>query len=158
MFLSVKSSANTEIWGFQNHIFYKDAKDGLQESYFRSGRLLYGYTARQIRRLIANKKECTQEAAAFAIKHFTESKKEMEKHWKNTKYCIFVYNYNDYKHFEDTYLKSMRDKGYIVIFADDLTDKNIHTVEYQRSHFDQHPNEKAWELLAPLFAKAAHLE
>ena len=81
----------------------------------------------------------------------------MEKHWKNTKYCIFVYNYNDNKNFENNYLKSMRDKGFTVIFAEDLTDKNIISPEYQRSNFDAHPNEKAWDLLTPLFAKTVHL-
>ena len=149
--------AFTEIWAFENEIFYKDTKDSLKESYFRSGRLLYGYTARQIRRLITTKKDCTQAAADFAIKHFTESKKEMEKHWKNTKYCIFVYSYNDNKNFEKKYLETLRNKDFIVIFADDITDKNIHSTEYRRSNFDEHPNEKAWDLLVPLFSKAAHL-
>ncbi|MCR5261409.1 MAG: hypothetical protein K6C94_06180 [Candidatus Gastranaerophilales bacterium] len=50
----------------------------------------------------------------------------------------------------------LEDLGYIVINAEDLTDKPIRTVEYRTVDKD-HPNEQAWDAVAPGLVKKLKL-
>ena len=88
----------------------------------------------------------------FAFKHFAEAKTEMEKHWKNTKYVIFFYEYKK----EDKYLKDkLKDIGYILIDKPDLTNENLRSSKYFLTN--NHPNENAWDLLTPLKKKKLNI-
>lgn len=148
-----------EVWYFDTQIFYKNKNGKLQEeSFFKAGSIFYGYSAKALRNFLAtkyfnnpNKKE---EQKNFLSQHFIESKNEMSKHWKNTKYCILVYSF--YSEVYET-LRELEKYGFKVIFLDNLTNIDFLTEEYQIAKNDLHPNEKAWKLLAPLIAKETNL-
>ena len=89
----------------------------------------------------------------FAYKHFDSAKKEMQKHWKNTKYVIFIYN-NCPLH--DDFAKRLSDDGFIVIRIEDITDKKIRTSEYTMSD-GVHPNGKAWDFITPKLIEKLNL-
>ena len=94
-----------------------------------------------------------EEVYNFALKHFIESKNEMQKHWKDTKYVILFYL--DY--YESEKFKADLEKaGYIVINANKLTDENLMSDKYMQTNI--HPNEAAWDLLTPLIAERLKLE
>ncbi len=81
----------------------------------------------------------------FIIEHFVESRDEMKKHWKNTKFVILLYNsfYND-----SLFKKSLEEKGFTVIKIPDITNVDLYSSEYLSA--DYHPTEKAWNLLTPI--------
>lgn len=84
----------------------------------------------------------------FALKHFVESKKEMQKHWKVAKFVVFAY---DDLHKNDEYLENLEKEGFIVISYKDLTDEDLTLSKYMSLDF--HPTAQAWELLVPKLAK-----
>ena len=85
------------------------------------------------------------------VKHFDAAKKEIQKHWKDVKFVIFVYSAKDV---EREFLKRMqKEKGYNIIFLDELSDINFKVEKYQISKNDIHPNEKAWDTIIPLLVK-----
>ena len=90
----------------------------------------------------------------FCYKHFIQSKNNMEKRWKNTKFIVLMYN-PAYK--EDNYLKEkLESQNFIVIKTDDLTTENLKENKYFQQN--QHPTEEAWDLLTPLLIEKLHLE
>ncbi len=88
----------------------------------------------------------------FALEHFIESKEEMQKHWKNTKYIVLYYNkfYND-----DKFTKSLEEKGFQVISLPDLTNADLDDDKYKIK--DGHPNESAWDLISDKLIKTLRL-
>lgn len=100
------------------------------------------------------------QAGAFNLfeKHLLECKKEMKKHWKNTKFIIFDYESPD--NFFNLYpdnlnpanVKKLENDGFIVIKTSDLTNIKLGD-EYYLTDINHHPNEKAWDLVTPLFAE-----
>lgn len=80
----------------------------------------------------------------FALKHFAESKKEMQKHWKNAKFVIFIY---DDLYDNDEYIENLKKEGFIVIKYDEITNENMIAPKYRVRY--NYPNEKAWDLLTP---------
>ncbi len=54
-------------------------------------------------------------------------------------------------------IEDLEEMGYIVINAEDLTDKPIRTAEYRVEDRD-HPNEKAWDIIAPALVKKLNLK
>ncbi len=88
----------------------------------------------------------------FVLEHFIESKQEMQKHWKNTKYIVLYYDplYN-----EDKFTKSLEDNGFEVIDIQKLTNVDLYDDKYKIS--DGHPNEKAWELISDKLIKQLNL-
>lgn len=95
-----------------------------------------------------NKKNCYK----FAIKHFKESKKEMQKHWKNTKYVVFFYEDGKENNYLKLYLKNL---GFIIINKSDLTDEDLNSSKYLLKN--HHPNENAWNLLTPLIIEKLNI-
>ena len=87
-----------------------------------------------------------------------ESKKEVEKHWKNVKFVIFDYESdslwfnNSPNVLNEANVEKLRQDGFIVIKTSELTDKKLGE-GYYISKDDQHPNEAAWNLITPLFVK-----
>ena len=94
-----------------------------------------------------------EEVFNFALKHFVESKNEMQKHWKDTKYIILFYddNYNSTK-----FKTSLNKAGYIVIDTSDLTNEKLNSEKYLQPNI--HPTEAAWDLLTPLIAEKLKLD
>lgn len=84
----------------------------------------------------------------FALKHFIKSKEEMQKHWKNAKFVVFMYD--DYNS-DESYVESLKNAGFEVITCKDLTDEDLASPQYMSA--DYHPTAKAWDLLTPLIAK-----
>ena len=88
----------------------------------------------------------------FELKHFIESKKEMQKHWKNTKYVVLFYD----KMYDDEYLKDkLKQDGFIVINIYELTTEDLTDKKYTIR--DYHPNEAAWDLITPKVIEALKL-
>lgn len=84
----------------------------------------------------------------FALKHFVEAKKEMGKHWENTKYVVLFYTSSQ----NENYLKNrLKENDFIVIDADEITNKNLCDNKYMRKDF--HPNEEAWNVVIPELIK-----
>ena len=95
-----------------------------------------------------NKKNCYD----FAFQHFKEAKKEMKKHWKDTKYVVFFYE--DDK--QNNYLKeNLKKEGFIIISSYDLTKEDLKSSKYLLDN--HHPNEIAWDLLTPLIIKKLNI-
>lgn len=88
----------------------------------------------------------------FALKHFTESRAAMQKHWKNTKYIIIFYQhfYNDYK-----FKELLEREGFEVLSLQDLSDIDIYSDEYMQKNY--HPTAKAWDVFAPIIVEKAGL-
>ena len=88
----------------------------------------------------------------FALKHFIESKKEMQKRWKNSKFVIFFYN-DLYS--ENKLKEKLENEGFIVLGNYDLSNENLSDKKYLSD--DYHPKEDAWNLLTPLLVKKLNL-
>ena len=88
----------------------------------------------------------------FAIQHFTESKKEMQKHWKNTTYSIIIYGC--FKN-DKIFCKELENKGFKVIYIPNLGIINIKDMTH---HFpDFHPKESAWDIITPKIIEILNL-
>lgn len=89
----------------------------------------------------------------FAIKHFVQSRAEMQKHWKNTKYVILLYDNIDN---QDLFVKSLQENGFTVISLPELTNTDLNSSKYKLPD-DSHPNGAAWDLTVPLLVKELKL-
>ncbi len=90
--------------------------------------------------ILKDKQKCYD----FALKHFVESKNEMQKHWENTKYIVLFYNdTSDNKVFKTNLEKN----GFIIIDSSDLTNENLKDSKYMMPN--EHPTEAAWDLITP---------
>ena len=85
----------------------------------------------------------------FYFKQLSESKKEMQKHWKNTKFVFILY---DWIKDEDTLLDKLENDGYKIINLPKLVDEDLYSEKYVLEK-DFHPNEEVWNLLTPIIIK-----
>lgn len=84
----------------------------------------------------------------FLKKHFIYAKSLSDKHWKNTKWIILLYDEKNTDNFEE-----LKKHGFEIVLASDLTQEDFLTdIKYRISEHDPHPTKEAWELLTPLFA------
>ena len=83
--------------------------------------------------------------------HFIEAKQEMDKHWKDYKFIIYIYN-DDYQ-FSEEDINRLKNDGFIVVTTEELIGEPLDQPQYQISKTDLHPNEKAWDKLAPAFVE-----
>ncbi len=88
----------------------------------------------------------------FALEHFIESKQEMQKHWKNTKYVVLYYNsfYN-----QEKFTKELEKNGFEVIYLPELVQADLDEEQYKIP--DGHPNEKAWDIISDALIKKLKL-
>ena len=106
------------------------------------------YLYNKINQYYIIKTQKTHKHYDFALKHFTEARADMQKHWENTKYVVIFYT----TYPNDNYLKDkLKENGFIVIDADEITGKNLLDSEYMRS--DHHPKEEAWNIVTPKLIK-----
>ncbi|MBQ4077841.1 hypothetical protein IJD15_01500 [bacterium] len=89
----------------------------------------------------------------FALKHFIQSKKEMEKYWDNTKYVVYFYD-SFYK--DDELKEKLEKENFTVITNKELTSEDITNSKYMTA--DYHPTEDAWNLLVPKLAERLNLK
>ena len=68
----------------------------------------------------------------------------MQKHWKNTKYVVYFY---DYEQNYDLLKSKLEKENFIIIDNKDLTQEYLTTGKYMFT--DYHPTEAAWDLLVP---------
>ena len=89
---------------------------------------------------------------SFATEHFIESKKEMERHWNNTKYVIVLYQSFQY---DDLFIEKLKENNFMVISL--KYDYNLNLFTSQYLYPDYHPKEEAWDLLTAKIAKSLNL-
>lgn len=81
-------------------------------------------------------------------KYIIEAKNEAEKRWgKNIKFIIVLYNHLENKELEE----ELRSQGFYLLTSDDFK-IDLNQTEYQISQKNMHPNEAAWDIVAPLIA------
>lgn len=84
--------------------------------------------------------------------HFIEAKKEMNKHWPNTKFIILLFT-------EEPLLNNPESKlpenNIQIIRVKDFTNINLSEKKYLLP--DEHPNEKAWEIVSKGLIKKMNL-
>ena len=87
-----------------------------------------------------------------ALLYFTESRKEMEKHWGNNLKFVVIF----YDSWNIPYKKLLSEKlkknGFIVFSTNDITNENLKIEKYMMQD-NNHPTEKAWDLLTPKIAE-----
>ncbi len=88
----------------------------------------------------------------FALQHLVESKNEMKKHWKNTKYVVILYQ--TFPH-DNLFIEQLKKNGFIVISLKYDYNLNLHTPEYMSQ--DYHPKEQAWDLLTKKISESLNI-
>jgi hypothetical protein len=141
-------------------MFYKENKNGdLQETFLESGFPMYSYLTRQIKYFFVDSflinPNNNVKIQHFLEQHFIESHQQIQKHWKNTKFCIFVYG--EKKIINELCFEELKKQGINVIYLSDLTNEDMDTLKYKLSKIDAHPNKYAWQLISPLIAKKLNL-
>ena len=89
---------------------------------------------------------------SFALQHSVESKNEMKKHWKNTKYVVILYQ--TFPH-DNLFIEQLKKNGFIVISLKYDYNLNLHTPEYMSQ--DYHPKEQAWDLLTKKISESLNI-
>lgn len=97
---------------------------------------------------------CQKIGNKLVLLYFNELNSEIKKQFKNSELVVFVYN--EEKSDLEIWQK-LRKEGIKVILLSELTDKNIYATPEYTIADGWHPNEKAWEMLAPLIAKKLNL-
>lgn len=103
-------------------------------------------------------KQVSDKSFNLLEKYFIETRKEIEKHWKNVKFIILDYDNDNYifNNYPEILNKQNADKltkdGFTVIKVSELTDIPL-TEGYYLDEGDTHPNEAAWNVITPLFVK-----
>ena len=85
--------------------------------------------------------------------------KTLKKNYPNTKMVFLDYPQSDEEwcYLPEDIKKFIRDEGYIYVNANDLVGDNLGKREYKVEGEWLHPNEKAWDLVAPKLAKLLNL-
>lgn len=151
-----------EVWMTDTQVFYKNTPKGLEENkFFTINNPFYNYIVKGIHwvyfsklfRGEINDPNFWPKTTLFLNQHFIESKKEAEKHWKNSKFVIFVYSDSGNEDW-----KALEKEGFIIIKIKDLTTENIEKMKYRISKTDVHPSEAAWNLIIPLLTKKLNMD
>lgn len=84
----------------------------------------------------------------FAKLHFEESRRSLQSKYPNTKFVILKYMEEKDSWFLNTQRwNELEKEGFIVLDTNELTGKDLSMKEYKLP--DNHPNEKAWEIITP---------
>ncbi len=133
-----------------NGLRYTDEKGQLKEVPYELMLVNYSYLIKKFNQELSYKKSKDKvKAIKFFNKHILESKKEIDKHWKNTKMIVVLYDISDSNEFVE-----LKDAGISVVSMDNFMQNNIvNKVEYRNSDVDIHPNGKAWSVIVPELVK-----
>ena len=89
------------------------------------------------------------------MKHFfIQTKKEYDKHWKNYKFIILVYEENQgvREYFERVDWKTLEKEGFIVVTTSQLIGRVLDLHEDVLQEDNYHPSSLAWKIIAPPLA------
>lgn len=102
---------------------------------------------------INNKKKYNYNDGLDLFKYeILESKKLIDKHWKNTKFVVFIYEkYNT--EIQNLIISELKHNGIIVIKRNDIAPFDDFDTRFALSEDDGHPNEYAWEYIVPKLMK-----
>lgn len=93
----------------------------------------------------------------LSVLYFTESKKELEKHWNN-KVNFYIILYEDWEiAYKDKLTKKLENEGFTVISTKDLTDEDLRIEKWQFQD-NHHPTEAAWNMLTPKIIERLNLK
>ena len=109
-------------------------------------------------------KHYTQKNLDFLVLHFLTAKEEINKNWgEDIKFVIILYGTSKQLKKLKPAFKVLKNKNFIILNINKLSDKNFNTEEYQigrsfnPNKYDKHPNAKAWEVITPLIVKKLNL-
>lgn len=87
------------------------------------------------------------ETYSFLRQHFIYAKELADKHWKNAKWILILYEETPVKYFEE-----LKKYGYTVVVLKDLVPDDFYTnLKYRISETDPHPSKEAWLTITPNF-------
>ncbi len=129
------------------HLRYIYKNNKLQREKFHSRYNLYMFRTYSILRAksIAEKMDYK-----LINEYFIETKKEFDKHWKNYKFIILIYDEGPYSR-EKINIEELNKQGFIVIGTKDLTGRYLDQPQ-DKIEDKFHPSEYAWSLVAPKLA------
>ena len=81
-------------------------------------------------------------------KYILKSKEFSKKHWKNTKFILFIYTEADYSILSEIE-KELEENEIIIIKRKDIAPFDDFDTKYALSETDDHPNEYAWDYIVP---------
>ena len=55
-------------------------------------------------------------------------------------------------------VQNLKQEGIKIVKLSDITDIDVQSLEYRRSETDDHPNNKAWHVIAPALAEKLNLK
>ena len=118
------------------------------------------YTVKAINHLYADnyikRKFFADKITDNALFFFTETRKELQKHWKKDfKFIVILYEDWDIPH-KDLMVKKLKENGFIVLSTKNLTTENLKDEKYMMLD-NHHPKEAAWDLLVPQIIEAFNL-
>ncbi len=85
--------------------------------------------------------------------YFIETKAEFDKHWKNYKFIILLYDENEFNNsiMENIEVDDLKKNGFIIISTKDLIGRYLNKPE-DKIEDNFHPSNYAWSLIAPKLA------
>lgn len=94
----------------------------------------------------------------LALLHFITSKKEYEKHWKNTKFVVLFYDETtETEGFDEKLQNDLRKEGFIVLKMDEVAGFDVSDEKFRVLSDDPHPGEQLWRQFCPKLVKALNL-
>ncbi len=128
------------------HLRYKlNSKNRLEREKFSFLYQLYTF------RLLTNMQmdKISPETSSKLVKEFfMETRQEFDKHWKNYKFIILVYEYSE--EFNDTFIEELRNEGFIVLKTKDITGR-VMNKKQDFAPDNWHPSESAWDEITEKF-------
>lgn len=85
-------------------------------------------------------------------KFIFEAKEQIDIHWKNTKFILFIYREVDYT-LLDNIEQELKENGIIIIKRKDIAPFDDYDLRFALSKTDDHPNEYAWDYVVPKLMK-----
>lgn len=105
-----------------------------------------------VKNVLLSKKN-SHKCVDFMVEHFIQSKNEMQKHWKNTKFIVLLYDQIDN---QERFEEKLKANNIEFIELDKLVGTDLDTQEFKLEH-DPHPSEKAWDLVSEKLIKELKL-
>lgn len=96
-----------------------------------------------------------KEHSVLVREYLREIKSAIKKDFPDIKFVVLFYG--DYEKYYNLDLYELEKEDFIFVHTQDLSSVNIFADEYHLTPTDFHPNEKAWDILTPEFAKALNL-
>lgn len=142
------------------YLRYAETKDG---NFCEANTFLYSlyrmYIPNKLQLMSANYKASCYTDKNFDLikKYFINAKQEAEKHWKNTKFVILVYQSDDNFYTETTRWFELKKSGYDIIYLSELNN-GVKVDENDCLDDKFHPNGKLWEKVIPKLVKRLNIQ